>query len=1043
MREDQKGAVLNSLNNRFNFIWGPPGTGKTFSIAEILFQMLKNKKRVMVASNTHKAVDEVLKKLLGTEKDKNNPYLHSDIVQNLLNNQQILRWGGSKRFKEESDIGKQVTITMDELVAQKSALLEKELMELKSSVSQSKSRLSWITKLLEVEDFLTKSTSEYEALEKDNKELTSFIATLEIRKDRFEASVSEMENQMKTIEASISVDKKELEYLQVHNHAVKEIIRIEAEKIASENEVVALGSQLNEIQSRKDSLLFSQKQLREEITQYENSSWIANLLSGRDKQQMLRQIGQNEVNMNELESRSKNVTSEIAKQNTQIKKKVANIGTLKGIISDNGYENLTIEESEKAYEDLEEKIRNQELELGDLNDPELVFDLGETRKLLYSKQYQYANNVLRLKEISTKKQEIESDKRLLEELNELKEIDAKNECEKLDKSIEETNKKIEAITTQLNLVKEQILNDAKLIGCTLTKAMMSCEPLLSNPPDVVLVDEFSMVGVALLYFVTGLSKSQVIFVGDHKQLPPIYTSENELVKQYLGSDIMSLLMGETKQADTVSFLEVQRRMNPDISRIVNLVSYDEKLKDGVTKAEKRLKKPFMSDNAITLVDTSNINPWSSKEKDLESGSRVNFYSALLGIRLIEKIYEDKISEEVGYITPYAGQARLVNKILEEKKLKEFCKAGTVHRYQGDEKEVIIFDLTDSNPHTPSGLLKQFMWNAKDKVHNHQTQARQLINVACSRAKFKLIIIANLKYFENKFSTSSRMGDEPLVKIFELIKDKYPNDILPAENMLSYDKKTILNLRKQSGGFGQEELTNDKLPKDLEFINESTFYQRLEKDLIMAKDQVLILSPFIYSSRIKKLRDLFTRIVNDGIEIIIYTKPLKEQISVKDTLESLDLLSNMGVINVLFRKKMHEKIVIIDDEITYVGSLNPLSQMNSKELMIRTTDKGYLKGLESFIRGIRDGTREVEEYDNKEGVFTEEDAAKEFRKLRRLICYEKRVHFGQVLRNATIAELIEKRPISYDDLQKIAEFARPNASVRGFEDRILSIVQHIQ
>lgn len=56
-------AVKTALTNQISVIQGPPGTGKTQTILNIIANLLKDKKSVLVVSNNNSATENVLEKL--------------------------------------------------------------------------------------------------------------------------------------------------------------------------------------------------------------------------------------------------------------------------------------------------------------------------------------------------------------------------------------------------------------------------------------------------------------------------------------------------------------------------------------------------------------------------------------------------------------------------------------------------------------------------------------------------------------------------------------------------------------------------------------------------------------------------------------------------------------------------------------------------------------------------------------------------------------------------------------------------------------------
>lgn len=91
------------------------------------------------------------------------------------------------------------------------------------------------------------------------------------------------------------------------------------------------------------------------------------------------------------------------------------------------------------------------------------------------------------------------------------------------------------------------------------------------------------------------------------------------------------------------------------------------------------------------------------------------------------------TQKIGVITPFVKQKRLIEHLIKNHRLKNIV-CGTVHAFQGDEKDVVLFSLAL----TDKTNAKTYEWINANK---------ELINVATSRAKKKLVLIASEKEIE--------------------------------------------------------------------------------------------------------------------------------------------------------------------------------------------------------------------------------------------------------------------------------------------------------
>ena len=103
------------------------------------------------------------------------------------------------------------------------------------------------------------------------------------------------------------------------------------------------------------------------------------------------------------------------------------------------------------------------------------------------------------------------------------------------------------------------------------------------------------------------------------------------------------------------------------------------------------------------------------------------------IEQIVRYAEAHKDKTIGVITPFVNQKNAIEKRLKEEGLDQVV-CGTVHAFQGDEKDVILFStaITGQTGEGTYGWLKN---------------NRELINVAVSRAREQLIVLSNTRNLE--------------------------------------------------------------------------------------------------------------------------------------------------------------------------------------------------------------------------------------------------------------------------------------------------------
>jgi phosphatidylserine/phosphatidylglycerophosphate/cardiolipin synthase-like enzyme len=122
----------------------------------------------------------------------------------------------------------------------------------------------------------------------------------------------------------------------------------------------------------------------------------------------------------------------------------------------------------------------------------------------------------------------------------------------------------------------------------------------------------------------------------------------------------------------------------------------------------------------------------------------------------------------------------------------------------------------------------------------------------------------------------------------------------------------------------------------QIFDEDTFYRVFMKDLNSCQSEVIIESPFVTNRRVAMLLPIFRKLKARRVKVIINTRYPDEHDNYlrNESLSAIALLQGIGV-QVIYTESHHRKIAILDRNILWEGSLNILSQNNSREIMRRT------------------------------------------------------------------------------------------------------------
>ena len=250
--------------------------------------------------------------------------------------------------------------------------------------------------------------------------------------------------------------------------------------------------------------------------------------------------------------------------------------------------------------------------------------------------------------------------------------------------------------------------------------------------DVAIIDEASQVIIPNALGVIRLA-SKFILVGDHKQLPPVIQSKEA---KELTNTLFETLYAHPNTPDSVKvMLNIQHRMPKIISEFISQEFYEGKL-DVSNDASSRTLNVEMKDSiyqeifnpqysiALINIESEGSNHTLNKVSKPEAKVIVDILGDLLNQGILPK--------EIGIIAPFRAQVAEIRRQIELNLFKYFQTSeeinkivDTVDRFQGDERDVIIFSLTIVDDTIPELL-----------------QDIRRLNVAISRARKKFIGIGN-------------------------------------------------------------------------------------------------------------------------------------------------------------------------------------------------------------------------------------------------------------------------------------------------------------
>lgn len=1015
----QIAAVDSALSNDITYIWGPPGTGKTTVIGDIIRNLYKNNRSVLVVSHTNVAVDGAIEKAV-KEKD-------GKVLKRNDGSCPVLRLGiPQKDLPEEVLLEHHTKVLGEDLYARKREI-EKEQEQYRKSCDEAMlliDKFNWIeTSNIEAiknsieeedESFKKVQSWNYELEKQKDKEAQFIVDHPEVLKhseyqreaERLEKKCKEEEDLLRRIDENIPryknnivVAQEEIAKHRVYNSLSQQI----SEKMPESFLVTKLAEydrSINAIVGELQNLTNRDAELTATIANGQRNA-ISAFLSKKNIENAEKEKATN--NARQIELRNSFATLKQTRDSYQAQlTEVRSLNEqLKDVVpkeSENYWVNKK-EEAERAIQSAEETREGASRIYADLQ-----ASLTKCKELLNSlgnKAKEYETIVETIKSIQNKcnylsdiyhkalnktndliGEEIARGRRFLPDniesisarhalldvleksLEEIASTIAGVDRVAVENSLNEARMKLRELSTELqeieekinNLIKEAI-NKAEIVGATLAKAYLS-DFLQERQFDTVILDEASMASIPALWCASYLAEKNIIIVGDFLQLPPIVMSEDPIAKQWLGKDIFAAsgMQEKAKDASTKPknfiMLNEQFRMESEIANISNIYygEYGGLISNDELSARVKEREYFYSwfpgeqnSRSVEIIDTSELHAWVTSVPQGKKHSRLNCFSAALCVEMAfcyVTNYMRKIKDDGGevkapkviIVAPYKPHVDRIRRLIEigmghyglPKDL-GLIKAGTIHSFQGNEADIVIFDLVIDEPH----------WKANLFITDSEANAslKKMFNVAVTRAKFKLFVVGNIGYCLKRAKNNA---------LRELLDKLIVDEKFHVNNAKEMFPHLSVSIPRSFAGEGID-------MGDLFVCQESEYYDHLLEDIHSVEKRMIIFSPFMTENRLARLLPVFHDSINMGKEIIVITRPLSDRgkSEVTHYQKCEKELIDIGV-KVIHKKGMHEKLVIIDDSVVWTGSLNTLSFAgNTGEVMTRVHDTKYTMGMEEM------------------------------------------------------------------------------------------------
>jgi len=278
------------------------------------------------------------------------------------------------------------------------------------------------------------------------------------------------------------------------------------------------------------------------------------------------------------------------------------------------------------------------------------------------------------------------------------------------------------------------LRDADVVVTTLARLAVRDE-LVALRFDSMVLDEASTAPLPYVALAAALTARRAVAIGDFQQLPPVVMSRGDAAVRWLSRDVFreagvvadappGELAIPSAQDRLCAMLTEQYRMAPPIRSIVSEMFYDGRLTDTPTVLERPASR-----SPLVLLETGGLGPVVERAE----GSRANAAHAEAILGFLQAAASAGV-DDVAVVVPYRLQSRRLWRLARGRlgqAVPRNLEISTIHRYQGREKSVVVFDTVDAPPGR-SWFLHE----------GRNLDFPRLLNVALSRTRDMLVLVGS-------------------------------------------------------------------------------------------------------------------------------------------------------------------------------------------------------------------------------------------------------------------------------------------------------------